>query len=80
MKLFDPALLRSQAHVGGAWIDADAGATCAVRDPATGEEIARVPRLGAAETRRAVEAATAREPDADRPRANRTYRRWGVTP
>ena len=27
-----------------------------------------------------VEAATAREPDADRPRANRTYRRWGVAP
>jgi len=27
-----------------------------------------------------VEAATAREPDADRPRTNRTYRRWGVAP
>jgi succinate-semialdehyde dehydrogenase/glutarate-semialdehyde dehydrogenase len=62
MKLLDPALLRSQAHVGGRWIDADAGATCAVRDPATGEELARVPRLGAAETRRAVEAAAAAQP------------------
>jgi succinate-semialdehyde dehydrogenase/glutarate-semialdehyde dehydrogenase len=62
MKLLDPALLRSQAHVGGQWIDADVGATCAVRDPATGEELARVPRLGAAETRRAVEAAAAAQP------------------
>ena len=58
-KLVDPALLRSAAHVGGAWIAADSGATCAVVDPATGETIARVPRLGAAETRRAVEAAGA---------------------
>jgi DNA-binding transcriptional ArsR family regulator len=27
-----------------------------------------------------VEAATAREPDADRPRTSRIYRRWGVAP
>jgi succinate-semialdehyde dehydrogenase/glutarate-semialdehyde dehydrogenase len=61
-KLLDPSLLRSDAHVGGAWIAADAGATCAVVDPATGETIARVPRLGAAETRRAIEAAAAAQP------------------
>jgi succinate-semialdehyde dehydrogenase/glutarate-semialdehyde dehydrogenase len=62
MKLLDPTLLRTRAHVGGAWIEADAGATYAVRDPASGEELARVPRLGAAETRRAVEAAAAAQP------------------
>lgn len=62
MKLLDPGLLHSQAHVGGAWIDADDRATCPVRDPATGEEIARVPRLGGAETRRAIEAAAAAQP------------------
>lgn len=62
MKLLDPALRRTQAYVGGAWIDADAGSTCAVRDPATGEELARVPRLGVAETRRAVAAAAAAQP------------------
>ena len=62
MKLLDPSLLRTQAWVGGAWIDADARATVAVRDPATGAEIARVPRLGVAETRRAIEAARAAQP------------------
>jgi succinate-semialdehyde dehydrogenase/glutarate-semialdehyde dehydrogenase len=62
MKLLDPALLRTQAHLNGAWISADSGATYAVRDPATGAELARVPRLGAAETRRAVEAAAAAQP------------------
>jgi succinate-semialdehyde dehydrogenase/glutarate-semialdehyde dehydrogenase len=61
-KLLDPALLRGDAHVGGAWVAADSGATCAVVDPATGETIARVARLGAAETRRAVEAAAAAQP------------------
>ena len=41
----------------GTWIDADSGETFPVVDPATGEELARVPRMGAAETRRALEAA-----------------------
>jgi len=50
-------LLRRQAYVDGAWVDADSGETFPVLNPATGEEIAAVPRLGAAETRRAVEAA-----------------------
>ena len=52
-----PELLRTQAYVDGAWIDADSGETFPVVDPATGETIAEVPRLGAAETRRAIEAA-----------------------
>jgi succinate-semialdehyde dehydrogenase / glutarate-semialdehyde dehydrogenase len=52
-----PELLRSQAYVDGAWIDADSGETFPVLDPANGETIAEVPRLGAAETRRAIEAA-----------------------
>ena len=46
-----------KAYVGGEWIDADSGATFPVLNPATGEVIADVPRLGAAETRRAIEAA-----------------------
>jgi succinate-semialdehyde dehydrogenase / glutarate-semialdehyde dehydrogenase len=52
-----PELLRTQAYVDGAWIDGDSGETLAVVDPATGDTIADVPRLGAAETRRAIEAA-----------------------
>ena len=50
-------LLRSQAYVAGRWVDADSGETFPVVDPATGAVVAEVPRLGAAETRRAIEAA-----------------------
>jgi succinate-semialdehyde dehydrogenase / glutarate-semialdehyde dehydrogenase len=72
-------LLRDQAWIGGAWVDADSGETFAVVNPATGEELARVPRMGAAETRRALEAADAALPGwrsrtaADRARI---MRRW----
>jgi succinate-semialdehyde dehydrogenase/glutarate-semialdehyde dehydrogenase len=57
MKLSDKELLRQQAWVGGRWIDADNGETISVVDPATGVKIGSVPRMGAAETRRAIEAA-----------------------
>jgi succinate-semialdehyde dehydrogenase/glutarate-semialdehyde dehydrogenase len=50
-------LLRRQAYVDGAWVDADSGATFAVLNPATGETLAEVPRMGADETRRALAAA-----------------------
>ncbi|MEW5729079.1 MAG: NAD-dependent succinate-semialdehyde dehydrogenase [Pseudomonadota bacterium] len=55
--LKDSQLLRTQAYVDGAWIDADGGATFAVTDPADGAVVARVADLGGAETRRAIEAA-----------------------
>jgi succinate-semialdehyde dehydrogenase/glutarate-semialdehyde dehydrogenase len=57
LPLQDPALLRRQAFVDGAWIDADDGATFVVDDPATGDVLARLPRLGTAETERAIAAA-----------------------
>ena len=57
MTTLAPDLLRDQAYVDGAWVDADSGATFPVVDPATGVTIAEVPRMGAAETRRAIEAA-----------------------
>src|SRR6188472_1719844 len=50
-------LLREQAFLDGRWVDADSGETFAVSDPATGKTIARVPRMGAAETQRAIGAA-----------------------
>lgn len=50
-------LLRASAYVDGRWTDADSGATFPVRNPATGETIVEVPRLGAEETRRAIQAA-----------------------
>src|SRR5579871_3192070 len=49
--------LRERAYVGGQWIQADDGRTIAVRNPADGSQIGTVPRLGRAETRRAIEAA-----------------------
>src|SRR4029079_8134317 len=72
-------LLREQAWLNGEWVDADSGETFPVTNPATGEELAHVPRMGAAETRRALEAAEAAFPGwrgrtaADRAR---TMRRW----
>jgi succinate-semialdehyde dehydrogenase / glutarate-semialdehyde dehydrogenase len=50
-------LLERQAYVDGAWVDADSGATFPVLNPATGEVVAEVPRMGEAETRRAIDAA-----------------------
>ena len=57
MELQDPTLLRTQAYVGGEWIDADSGATFDVTDPATGDVVASVADLGVAEARRAVDLA-----------------------
>jgi len=57
MKIRDTGLLRQQCYIGGDWVDADDGALLDVTDPATGEVIAQVPAVGAAETRRAIEAA-----------------------
>jgi succinate-semialdehyde dehydrogenase/glutarate-semialdehyde dehydrogenase len=57
MEIKDPGLLKGRCYVDGLWIDADSGATRAVRNPATGELLGTVPDAGAAETRRAIEAA-----------------------
>jgi len=56
MQLKDPQLLRQQAYIDGQWLDADSGQTIAVNNPATGEIIGHVPKMGRAETRRAIEA------------------------
>jgi succinate-semialdehyde dehydrogenase/glutarate-semialdehyde dehydrogenase len=60
--LRDEYLLRQKAYVNGAWCDADDGATLPVTNPATGQRLGTVPRMGAAEARRAVEAASAAWP------------------
>jgi succinate-semialdehyde dehydrogenase/glutarate-semialdehyde dehydrogenase len=64
LPLKDPSLFRQACLVDGKWIEADSGKTIAVRNPATGETVGTVPALGAAETRRAIEA------------ANRAYPAW----
>jgi len=55
-------LFRNQCLVNGRWIGADSGATIEVHNPANGESLGTVPRMGAAETRRAIEAANAAGP------------------
>lgn len=55
--LKDAALFRGQGYIGGAWVAADNGAAIEVVNPATGETLGGVPNMGAAETRRAIEAA-----------------------
>jgi len=45
--------------IGGEWVQADAGATIEVTNPATGLKIGTVPKAGRAEARRAIEAAEA---------------------
>jgi succinate-semialdehyde dehydrogenase/glutarate-semialdehyde dehydrogenase len=50
-------LLLDKGYVAGDWIDADEGDTFEVRNPATGDLVATVPRMGVAETRRAIAAA-----------------------
>jgi len=61
-QLKDPSLLREQCYIDGKWRDADDGATHAVHNPATGRRIGASPIMGAAETRRAIEAASAAWP------------------
>src|SRR3712207_5954096 len=64
MKLNDPTLLQERCYVGGAWIGEPADP---IKNPATGETIARVPRFGQAEATQAVES------------AERAFRSWSKT-
>jgi succinate-semialdehyde dehydrogenase/glutarate-semialdehyde dehydrogenase len=57
LPLKDKTLFRQQAYIDGQWLDAQSGQTVAVTNPATGEVLGSVPRMGVAETRRAIEAA-----------------------
>jgi succinate-semialdehyde dehydrogenase / glutarate-semialdehyde dehydrogenase len=64
MQLKDSALFRQRCYVDGTWIDADSKGTITVTNPADGAVLGTIPNLGAAETRRAIEA------------ANRAYPAW----
>ncbi|RMD02266.1 aldehyde dehydrogenase family protein, partial [Aquitalea palustris] len=54
LNLKDPSLLKQQCYINGQWLDADNGETIPVTNPATGEVIASVPKMGKAEAERAV--------------------------
>lgn len=77
-QLKDSRLFRQAALVAGKWIEADSDAI-EVRNPANGAIIGRVPKLGAAEVRSAIEAARVAQVDwAGRTAAERSQvlRRW----
>jgi succinate-semialdehyde dehydrogenase / glutarate-semialdehyde dehydrogenase len=57
MTLKDPTLLRQAALVGKNWVEADPENAITVRNPATGDVVGLVPRLGALETKTAIEEA-----------------------
>jgi len=79
MQLKDSSLFRQQAYVDGAWLDADGGQTLEVNNPASGEVLGTVPKMGAAETRRAIEAAERALPawrDLTAKERSQTLRRW----
>ncbi len=57
LPLKDPSLFREANYVDGKWIEADSGKWLEVKNPATGTLVGRVPAMGQAETRRAIEAA-----------------------
>src|SRR5687768_8389998 len=61
-QLKDTSLFRQQCYIDGEWVDADSKTTIAVHNPADGQQIGTVPNMGAAETRRALEAANAAWP------------------
>ena len=63
MQLKDPKLFREQAYIDGKWVAADKGGTVAIDNPANGKRLGTVPEMGAAETRRAIEAAERALPD-----------------
>lgn len=56
-ELKDSGLFREACYVNGQWIQAGSGKTIDVDNPATREMIGKVPKLGAAETKHAIEAA-----------------------
>ncbi len=77
--LKNPTLLKQAALVGGRWIEASSADGIAVNNPATGETIGFVPKLGAKETAEAIAAAEhARHGWANRTAKERSQvlRRW----
>ncbi|MFA6823538.1 MAG: NADP-dependent succinate-semialdehyde dehydrogenase [Geobacter sp.] len=62
LSLSDPTLLRQACYLNGTWCAADSGAVLTVTNPASGEQLGTIPKMGTMETRRAVEAAGAALP------------------
>ena len=79
VSLNDAALFRQACYVNGAWVQARSGATIDVDNPATGAILGTVPKLGATETREAIDAAARAFPEWRRKTAKEravVLRRW----
>ncbi len=63
LKLSDTSLFRQQCYIDGKWAAADSGETIDVTNPADGSVLGTVPKMGAKETRRAIEAANRAFPE-----------------
>lgn len=57
MQLNDPTLFRQQAMINGRWRDASSKETLVVTNPANGQQLGSVPKMGAGETHEAIDAA-----------------------
>jgi succinate-semialdehyde dehydrogenase / glutarate-semialdehyde dehydrogenase len=57
LALRDSKLFQQLCFIDGKWTGADSDETINVTNPATGEKIGTIPKMGGAETRRAIEAA-----------------------
>jgi len=57
LELKDPNLFREACYINGKWVGADSNQTIDVTNPATGDVLGTVPKMGADETRAAIEAA-----------------------
>ena len=57
LSLSDSTLFRTECYINGQWCSAESSARLAIKNPATGDVIAEVAKVGAEETRRAIEAA-----------------------
>lgn len=79
IELQNRKLFRQQCYVNGNWIDADQGETIPVTNPADGATLGTIPKLGSAETRRAIEAAEVAWPiwrDKTAGERSKILRRW----
>ena len=77
--LADSNLWKNQGLIAGEWRAADSGQTTEIRNPATSEVLDAVPHMGGAETRRAIEAASAALPAWSKKTAGeraRILRKW----
>jgi succinate-semialdehyde dehydrogenase/glutarate-semialdehyde dehydrogenase len=79
IKLNDSSLWKERCLIAGQWSAADSGLTTEIRNPADGQVLGTVPVMGAAEARRAIEAAHAAMPAWNRKSAGdraRIMRKW----